>query len=264
MAIESNASTEVVQGGGIQLYSGISNFKVIAVNPTMAELHALDINVKSEPNYALSTSFGDRTKITFWLQNEDITTKLDILISPEVRETKAGGKFQWINSTGQTTWADENGPNYDWWNAEGQRKAYIGEETLIFFTTAWANVATGGKVSYETMKDIVNGDVREIKGLIAALKDNMVRVLVGVKDDKYQTIYTKYFGRIKPQRDDMFIRMLKDDYGSFNADFNADLKWGEHNPTADGLVTPDALNEEDDWVFPDKPQGETVKEESPF
>ena len=133
MAIESNASTEVVQGGGIQLYSGISNFKVIAVNPTMAELHALDINVKSEPNYALSTSFGDRTKVTFWLQNDDITTKLDILISPEVRETKAGGKFQWINSTGQTTWADENGPNYDWWNAEGQRKAYIGEETLIFF-----------------------------------------------------------------------------------------------------------------------------------
>ena len=79
MAIESNASTEVVQGGGIQLYSGIANFNVIAVNPTMAELHALGINVKTEPNYALSTSFGDRTKVTFWVKNEDLTTKLDIL-----------------------------------------------------------------------------------------------------------------------------------------------------------------------------------------
>jgi hypothetical protein len=266
MAINSNASTEVVQGGGIQLYSGIANFKVIAVNPTMEELHALDINVKTEPNYSLSTSFGDRTKLTFWVQNDDLTTKVDILVSSEVRETKAGGKFQWINSIGQSTWADDDGPKYDWWKTEGQRKAYIGEETLIFFTKAWANVATGDEVSYETIKDIVNGNVKEIKGLISALKDNMVRVLVGVKDDKYQSIYTKYFGRIKPQRDDMFIKMLKDDYGTFNADFNADLKWGEHTPTADGLTTPDALNEDDDWVFPDKPQNEKqkVEEEAPF
>ena len=94
----------------------------------------------------------------------------------------------------------------------------------------------------------------------------MVRVLVGVKDDKYQSIYTKYFGRIKPQRDDMFIKMLKDDYGSFNADFNADLNWGEHSPTADGLVAPDALSEDDDWTMPDTPQGEKAKveDESPF
>jgi len=268
MAIESNASTEVVQGGGIQLYSGITNFNVIAVNPTMEELHALDINVKTEPNYALSTSFGDRTKLTFWLKNEDLTTRVDILVSSEVRETKAGGKFQWINSTGQSTWADENGPDYEWWSNDGQRKAYIGEETLIHFTKAWANVATGGKVSYETIKDIVSGaSVKELQSLVGALKDNMVRVLVGVKDDKYQSIYTKYFGRIKPQRDDMFIKMLKDDYGTFNADFNADLKWGHHTPTADGLVAPDALNEEDDWTMPDTPQNGTktkVEEEAPF
>jgi len=72
-------------------------------------------------------------------------------------------------------------------------------------------------------------------------------VLIGVKDDKYQQVYTKYFGRIKPQRDDLFVKALNDDYGSFNADFNADLKWGTHVATAT-LVTPDTISEDEDWT----------------
>ena len=66
MAIQSNASTEEVVGG-IKTFSGLTNVKVIAVNPTMAELHAMDINVKSEPNYDVSFSDTDYKKIVFWL-----------------------------------------------------------------------------------------------------------------------------------------------------------------------------------------------------
>ena len=264
MAIKSNASTESVQGDGMKLYSGLSNFNVIAVNPTMAELHALDINVKQEPNYEVSFSGDDYNKVVFWVRNEDLTTKVEILMTNSERVSKSG-KFQWINAFGQSTWAGEEGPSYDWWKNDGQRKAYGGEETLIFFTKAWANVANGDEVSYETIKDIANGNVKEIQALVSVLKDNQVRLLIGVKDDKYQTVYNKYFGRIKPQRDDMFIKMLKDDYGAFNADFNADLKWGNHVPTV-SLVTPDALNEDDDWTFPEKPMNERqkVENESPF
>ena len=100
-----------------------------------------------------------------------------------------------------------------------------------------------------------------------ALTVNEVRILIGVKDDKYQQVYTKYFGRVKPQRDDLFIKALNDDYGSFNADFNADLKWGPHVSTA-GLIAPDTIKEEDDWVMPDTPQNGTPvtakTEEAPF
>ena len=263
MAIKSNKSTESVQGDGMKLYSGLSNFNVIAVNPTMAELHALDINVKSEQNYEVSFNNVDYNKVIFWVQNEDLTTKVEILLSGDIRTAKSGKK-QWINAFGQSTWSDD-APAYDWWKKDGERHAYIGEETLIFFAKAWANVAAGDEVSFETIKNIANGDVKEIKALVPILKDNQVRLLIGVKDDKYQSVYNKYFGRIKPQRDDMFIKMLKDDYGSFNADFNADLKWGNHTPTID-LVTPDALNEDDDWTFPEKPQNEKqkVENESPF
>ena len=56
MAIKSNASDQEVAGGGVKLYSGLSNFNVLAVNPTMAELHELGIMVKTDPNYFVEFS----------------------------------------------------------------------------------------------------------------------------------------------------------------------------------------------------------------
>ena len=247
MAIQSNASTEEVLKG-IKTYSGLTNMNVIAVNPTMAELHALDINVKQEPNYYVEFNEESFFKVIFWLRNEDTAVRLEVLLTDKPRVSQTG-KHQWINNVGQSTWSEEN-PTYDWWKTEGQRQAYTGEETLINFVKAWANVASGDNVSLDSIDSIVKGDVTEIKALVTALKENQVRVLVGVKDDRYQQVYTKYFGRIKPQRDDFFIKALNDDYGSFNADFNVDLIWGEHKPTVD-LITPDGngeLKENEDWV----------------
>ena len=260
MAIQSNASTQEVVGG-IKTFSGLTNVNVIAVNPTMAELHAMDINVKQEPNYDVSFSDQEFKKIAFWLSNDDGNFKLEILVNNTLKQSKTG-KFQWINRIGQVTWS-EDAPSYDWWKSEGQRKAYTGEETLINFVKAWANVASGDEVSFDTIASIVTGDVTEIKSLITALVSNQVRVLVGVKDDKYQQVYTKYFGRVKPQRDDLFVKSLNDDYGSFNADFNADLKWGTHTSTAD-LISPDAPAEDEDWTAqPAMANGQT-DEDLPF
>jgi hypothetical protein len=261
MAIQSNASTEEVVGG-IKTYSGLTNVKVKAVNPTMAELHAMDINVKQEPNYTVEFSGEAYNKIVFWLANEDGNFKLEILMQNKPKVSQ-NGKHQWMNAIGQSTWS-EDAPSYEWWKTEGQRKAYTGEETLINFVKAWANVASGDEVTFDTMPAIANGDLSEIKELVKALSNNEARVLIGVKDDKYQQVYTKYFGRVKPQRDDFFVKALNDDYGSFNADFNADLKWGTHRPTMD-LVTPDTIEEEDDWTMPDTPQnGVKQTEEAPF
>ena len=53
-----------------------------------------------------------------------------------------------------------------------------------------------------------------------ALKENRVRLLLGVKDDKYQQVYTRFFGREKPKRDDLFVKSLNADYGEFRADFD--------------------------------------------
>ena len=244
MAIQSNASTEEVVGG-MKTFSGLTNVTVKAVNPTMAELHAMDINVKQEPNYTVEFSGESYSKVVFWLANADGNFKLEILMQNKAKVSK-NGKNQWMNNIGQSTWA-EDAPSYEWWKKEGQRKAYTGEEALINFVKAWANVASGDEVYFDTMPEIASGNLSEIKQLVASLGTNEVRVLIGVKDDKYQQVYTKYFGRVKPQRDDLFIKALNDDYGSFNADFNTDLKWGTHVATAT-LVSPDTVSEEEDWT----------------
>ena len=246
MAIQSNASTEEVVGG-IKTFSGLTNVTVKAVNPTMAELHAMDINVKQEPSYSVEFSGESYSKVVFWLANTDGNFKLEILMQNKAKVSQ-NGKNQWMNNIGQSTWAEE-APSYEWWKKEGQRKAYTGEETLINFVKAWGNVASGDEVYFDTMPEIASGNLAEIKQLVASLGTNQVRVLIGVKDDKYQQVYTKYFGRVKPQRDDLFIKALNDDYGSFNADFNADLKWGTHVATTT-LVSPDTVAEEEDWTAP--------------
>ena len=254
MAIQSNSSEQEVMGSGIKLYSGLSNFNVMAVNPSMEELHAMDIKVKSQPEYFLELNGTEYFKVVFWVKNDDLTTRLEILMtsSPRVSQT---GKHQWINNIGQSTWSEET-PSYDWWKTEGARHAFGGEETLINFVKAWANVASGDDVSFETIAKIVKGDVAELKGLVKLLSTNKVRLLVGVKDGKYQTVYSKHFGRIKPQRDDLYVRNLNDDYGTFNAEFHTDLSWGEFKPQL-AVTTPDddtssipfsSENEDEDWV----------------
>ena len=249
MAIKSNQSTEEVVGGGIQLYSGLSNFNVIAVNPTLDELHELGIMLKSEPNYYVEFSGKEYFKLTFWIKNEDLTTRFEILMNAEPRVSQSG-KNQWINNAGQSTWSN-NAPTYDWWKTEGSRHAFTGEETLINFAKAWANVANGDDVYFESIDKIVKGDVAEVKALAKVLSGNQIRLLIGVKDGKYQSVYTKVFGRIKPERDDLFVKNLNDEYGTFNAEFDTTLAWGPFSPQL-SLVTPDVEDdspeEGDDWV----------------
>jgi hypothetical protein len=254
MAIESNNSEEVVAGGGYQLYTGIAAVSVVAVNPSLSELQAIGINAKEDPKYNVEINGEEYNKIVFYLRNEEpnITVRFDILAKPEHRMSK-NGKAMWINNIGQMTWS-EDAPVYDWWkNSDSSRKAYVGEDTLVNFTKAWANVANGGKISFDTIDAIMKGDVKELKELVKALSANKLRVLIGVKDEKYQVVYNRHFGRLKPANDNLFIKALNEDYGSFNAEYSTDLKFGVYSPSMIVADTKEASpfkeeDEKDEWM----------------
>ena len=241
MAIQSNASDVQVGGGGIPLYCGIATMNVIAVNPSLGELHSLGINLKQEPNYT-GIQMGEQTKnkLVFWVRNaeHEFTTRFEILVEPNERAESKTGKFQWINKFGQTAWGTENpSTQYEWFKNEGVRRSYAGEEMLIDFMKTWANVGRDGECAIDDIKAVMTGDVHELKQYVTALKVNRVRLLLGAKDDKYQQVYTKHFGREKPRRDDLFIKSLNDDYGEFRADFDAnDFNLKRWEP---GVITPD-------------------------
>ena len=252
MAIQSNNSEEVVAGGGITLYTGIAPVSVVAINPNLSELVELGINLKNEPEYKVTLNEEEYTKMTFWVRSDvpglSFTTRFEILMQDKIRTSKDGAKFMWSNNIGQTTWSADV-PAYDWWkNPDKTRKAYVGEDTLISFVKAWANVANGGEVSFDTIDKIVKGDMKEMQEYVKILKDNKLRVLVGVKDGKYQTVYNRHFGRLKPLRDDLFIKALNEDYGSFNAEYNKDLKLQVYSPTMIEADAPVAgVATADDW-----------------
>ena len=224
MAIESNDSSVEIGGGGIPLYCGIATMNVIAVNPSLGELHALGINVKQEQNYTgIQMGENIKNKLTFWVRNaeHEFTTRFDILVEPNERPESRTGKFQYINKFGQTAWGTDNpSAQYEWFKNEGVRRAYVGEETLIEFMRAWANVGRDGECAIDDIKGVTSGNVTELQQYVGALKDNRVRLLLGVKDDKYQSVYTKFFGREKPRRDDLFVKALNDDYGDFRAEYD--------------------------------------------
>lgn len=237
MAVSSNNS-EVEVAGSVQLFTGVHNFKVIAINPTLTELQSIGIQAKKDPEYSVTIQEETYNKLVFWCHNpeKDFRVKFEILMQPKHRASKDGSKFMYANNIGQITWSADV-PAYDWWkNADQTRKAYVGEDTLINFTKAWANVANGGEVSFDTIDKIVNGDVKELREYVKILADNQLRLLVGVKDGKYQVVYNKHFGRFKPMRDDLFIKSLNEDYGSFNAEYNPDLKPVSYSPS---LITAD-------------------------
>ena len=239
MAIASNNSEKEVVGGGNALYVGIAPVKVLAVNPTMAELHELGIMVKQEPNYKAMIGEVEKQKVTFWVQHDspDIKTRVEFLLEDKTRVNRDGDKNQWINNSGKTAWSGEPASTvYDWYKSDGERKAYIGEDSLVEFIAAWANVSSGDDCYLESIAEIAKGNVAELKQLATALAENRVRVLLGVKDGQYQNVYTKFFGRIKPKRDDLFVRSLNGDFGSFNAEYNTDLSLQRYSPN---VISPD-------------------------
>ena len=239
MAIASNNSQEQVSGGGVPMYVGIAPSQIVAVNPTQAELADMGVNLKAAPEYKVTLSEKEYQKITFWVKHTgpDFLTRFDVLMMPTIRVSKDGSKSMWTNNRGQISWSDTDpSTKYDWYHGEGVRKAYVGEDTLLNFVKAWANVSNGGDCYLETIDKIVNGDVSELNQLVGALGDNRVRLLMGVKDEKYQTIYTKHFGRLKPQRNDLFIKELNGDYGAFNAEYNVDLVLRRWEPA---ILAPD-------------------------
>lgn len=256
MAFVSNSSEQEVSSGSVPLYVGIAAVKVEAVNPTLNELNDLGINMKTEPEYLGVSIGGDEyNKVVFWLKHEgpDFFSKLEVLIKPEAKVSQSG-KTQWTNNIGQFAYAENKASEaYEWFKDEGVRKAFVGEEILIDFVKAFANVANGDDCYFETAQNIAKGDVKEVKELVKQLPDNKVRVLLGVKDEKYQQVYTKHFGRLKPKRDDLFVKRLGEDWGAFNAEYNSSLQLEVYSPAlieADKDSLPESMDtgSGSDWL----------------
>lgn len=234
-----NGATDAVVGDGKKLYTGLTNVLVKAVNPSMEELVAMGYNPQQEPSYLSKNDKGnDKLRLDFYVENTEtkFKSKISFWLENESRLSQKG-MTQYIDDFNKAGWgdSDKNGlPSFV--DAATAREAFVGEEDLMNFIYNWFNCGEGDVCKLETINAIVTKqDIKELRQMIKDAATHGVRVLVGVtKDNKYQTIYTKHFGRPYQKSTTYFTKALEGKYGEFKANYSLD--WKEYTP---GIITPD-------------------------
>lgn len=246
MAIGVRDSEERV-AGGITLKTGATFVQVKAIAPTVEEMKSiLGFDEPKAPTDPVDTDAdgNTRVRIDLWLENPEeeflykeafFITKKDVI--------SQSGKVQFVNNFAQFCYADpEEGPQYDWFNKEGVRRAFNGEEQFINFIRAWVNHKGGKKgdpLYFDNWNAIFVGNFAEIKTIMQGANEgtpNRVGMLFGVRTTdegkQYQTAYKKLYVRPYQNLATEFQKALADEYGAFKHDYQGSLLWQDYNPTA--------------------------------
>jgi hypothetical protein len=211
-----NIKTKNEKGG---LYTGVSNFKIDAVNPTKEELsEILGMTLENELTY--------ENRIDIRLSNDDVNTKTSFwLKDEEVKTDKDGGKFMYINGLGQTTWGPDVDSLPDWYDRKDVRIARKGEADIYSFMIGWLNPDLRDGELVLPFEELCNGDVSSLKGAIEHFSDREVKGVLGVKNGKYMEVSPRNFGHANLDNMKRFERLVENwrnvhstvEYGKYEA-----------------------------------------------
>lgn len=226
-------------------FIGLAQLKVIAINPTKAEIKQLfNREMEKEPEY-LDPQHG--RKIVFYLQGEGIAIMKDgtkalkqinathtVFLKNELDVTKSGDKKAYTDNFGNCIYMSElelaQRPEkfkMDW---ASTRLAYRGEGDLLDFMKAVAAPAKDQPFFIPKVNEIIaTGNVIILKQAVASANKygNTVRALLGIRtaqDGKqYQTIFKKKIDRGTSNTLEYLWKSLrnnkdyiKDYFGDFN------------------------------------------------
>lgn len=217
----------------IKRYIGVGSSYILGVNPSKEELEKIyGRTIDNEPQYT-GTQESNGVQVPYIrldfitavdpevTNGIDMKSKLVFFLRKEARYNRDKSKVQVIDKYGRTCWVGvedaknhvipqySNGPaNID----KDYRPAYVGEEDLTNFLKAYLcidnvmeyingtwTLKTGNLSDYECrlehVADYFSGNVSEIKGAIAMMPKNKVKLLYGVRTTEegkqYQSIYTQ-------------------------------------------------------------------------
>ncbi len=226
MAFTPNDSTTKVFKE-IKLYTGLHNLKVVAINPSKAQLEEMGFKPQNDPVY-LTTEGSGKTKVRklrldFHLQgdvpndgeaNNVIKTKVAFFLEDQYRTNRDGDKAEWINDFGRTAWSLQGSPDepptgLNWFDHETARRSHVGEADLHLFLVNWLNIGPDDEAKMDNYLALFDEDYSEVHSLMAGNIDNEIRVLLTVRDSKYQSVYNKYFDRASNRRTNYWDSHMK-------------------------------------------------------
>ena len=251
MGFNPNSSEkQVVQEG--KLYTGLANMKVVAINPNKLQLEALGYKPQAEPVYTGIEDGVKKLRLDFYLAHKEhpMRTKLAFFIEDKPRINQDGTKAEWINNFGRTAWGTPSAApsGLKWFDASTARAAKVGEADLHNFLINWLNISPNDEAKLDNFDALFLGNYTELRSLLAGASNNEVRVLLTVRDGKYQAVYGRYFDRATNKRTNYWEAHIKSQTESGYApkeDFQNSFtfqEWKEPSVMAD---TADVKKEDD-------------------
>lgn len=212
MGFNPNASDKAVVAES-KLYTGLANMKVVAINPNKMQLEAMGYKPQAEPVYTSSEAGVRKVRLDFYLVHPEmnIRTKIAFFLEDRIRMNQEGNKCEWINDFGRTAWGGTDVPPMDlkWFDASTARKAKVGEADVHNFLINWLNISLNDEAKLDKFDSLFMGDYSELRFLLSHAKDNQIRVLLTVKDGKYQGVYGRYFDRATNKRTNYWESHIK-------------------------------------------------------
>jgi len=199
---------EIKEGSAVKLYTGVENFRVVAVNPSKEEMEKMyDRELNFTPEYVGTTKVTDsdgerevnQIRLDFFLANEDnsITTKVQFYVA-DTHHRSTSGKYKCINSFGRDIWLEKDAvqtktlpDNLSWYNADGVKVAKRGETEMISFLVNLLNLPFNldkvsdvseayARIDKAEWAKIIGGDVTLLRNIVAGT-NNKIGILLGVK-----------------------------------------------------------------------------------
>lgn len=207
-------------------YIGVASVKVVGVNPNNAKLRSFGWQIPEdadEPNYVTTTTNDDGTprksaRVRFMVQIQELEGKpvipIDFWIHPNAWLNSTGEKCQIIDQFGRTAWGTQEEiasgsiPQYKTGAANialPYKPAHRGEENLVRFLmkylcctpfeifdkekNAYVKTKNPGKLTIDDWKSLCDGNASEIRSYIATQPDNLVKIVLGVRQTEDNKTY---------------------------------------------------------------------------
>lgn len=251
-------TTDVV----IKRYIGVAPVKVLAVNPTKAEMEKIySTDIENDPVYVGKVDVNGQSynnvRIDFIVATDEgktgvsMTTKVAIFVREQYRYNRDMTKVKVIDKYGRTAWVTkEQAQNHEipvYVNGPARispdyRPMYVGEEELVNFfiaylgipnidvynkdTGTWKTNSNPGEceAGLERIKDYFKGDFSELKELISLQPNNKMKILFGVRTTDEGRQYQAAYTN-------MFLKYGVTNYSKLDADLQEKKAAGAYPTT---------------------------------
>lgn len=268
-----------------KLFTGIAPIQIKLVNPTqkqLADYLGIDEDKVRDPNY-IKDSDDPSTRIDFWYENHpDFNTqfrgKFSLFIKKGTNTSKTSGKKQYIDAYTKTAWASslselsanqENVKDYLRLDLSTVRECNSGEEAIYTLLKAYGNLNPKTKpLELSSWSDLVKGKGKELQEFFDYFNNSNggVNVLMGIKDFKYQDIYTKMYLPLYGKPSDYFKKNVESEYG-FKSYFNSytfSTYESDAAPSADEVEDKDYMPSSDSpFISDDSPMNDSFADAKP-